>query len=129
MICQKCNKEAVRFVKGVCSNCYCKEWQQENKERMKLEPHRNRFLQRNIAKKYRLSQKGKNAVVVAVGKYEKSNPEKRLAWNKAMKLEKQKPCEICGTTPTHKHHTDYTKPLEITYLCPLHHKQAHCKVV
>ena len=36
------------------------------------------------------------------------------------------PCEICGTTEhIHAHHDDYSKPLEIRWLCALHHKQVH----
>ena len=35
-------------------------------------------------------------------------------------------CEVCGTT-NHvlKHHEDYSKELEIRYLCHKHHAQRH----
>lgn len=33
------------------------------------------------------------------------------------------PCEVCGTTPAQRHHDDYSKPLEIRWLCPVHHKE------
>lgn len=36
------------------------------------------------------------------------------------------PCAICGTTDrVEAHHTDYTKPLDVTWLCYLHHRHAH----
>lgn len=36
------------------------------------------------------------------------------------------PCEVCGSVErVHAHHKDYSKPLEVTWLCPFHHKQAH----
>ena len=36
------------------------------------------------------------------------------------------PCAVCGTTEEIQgHHTDYTKPLEVTWLCRLHHFHAH----
>ena len=36
------------------------------------------------------------------------------------------PCAVCGTTEhIQGHHTDYTKPLEVTWLCRLHHFHAH----
>ena len=36
------------------------------------------------------------------------------------------PCAVCGTTESiQAHHTDYTKPLEVTWLCRLHHFHAH----
>lgn len=42
----------------------------------------------------------------------------------AGKLEKQ-PCEVCGDTRVHAHHDDYTKPLEVRWLCAAHHRQWH----
>jgi hypothetical protein len=36
-----------------------------------------------------------------------------------------RPCEICGGEPAQKHHEDYSKPLEITWLCPKHHREMH----
>jgi hypothetical protein len=34
-------------------------------------------------------------------------------------------CERCERTDTHGHHDDYTKPLEVRWLCPPHHKERH----
>lgn len=48
--------------------------------------------------------------------------ETRLRYGK---LSKQ-PCERCGATDlVHAHHDDYSKPLEVMWLCPLHHKERH----
>src|SRR5690606_6491213 len=35
------------------------------------------------------------------------------------------PCEVCGRTDVHAHHTDYSKPLDVVWLCPVHHGEAH----
>lgn len=35
------------------------------------------------------------------------------------------PCWICGKTNVHGHHPDYDQPLNVVWLCPLHHKQLH----
>ena len=37
------------------------------------------------------------------------------------------PCEICGTTEGRidAHHDDYSKPLEVRFLCRLHHVRLH----
>lgn len=34
-------------------------------------------------------------------------------------------CHICGSPVTQAHHEDYTKPLDIIWLCPQHHAQRH----
>jgi len=35
------------------------------------------------------------------------------------------PCEMCGAEPAQMHHEDYDKPLEVRWLCALHHRQQH----
>lgn len=39
----------------------------------------------------------------------------------------RQPCEQCGAPKTHAHHADYSKPLEVQWLCPLCHKAVHRK--
>lgn len=37
-----------------------------------------------------------------------------------------RPCEVCGTEEfVHAHHEDYSKPLEVKWLCGIHHKARH----
>lgn len=40
---------------------------------------------------------------------------------------KRLPCEVCGNEKAHAHHDDYSKPLEVRFLCPLHHTKHHLK--
>ncbi len=38
----------------------------------------------------------------------------------------RKPCEVCGSEEKiHGHHDDYSKPLDVRWLCPVHHKAVH----
>ncbi len=37
----------------------------------------------------------------------------------------RRPCEQCGNTRTDAHHPDYTKPLEVVWLCRKHHMDVH----
>ena len=42
---------------------------------------------------------------------------------------KRKPCEVCGKKKyIQAHHEDYSKPLEVVWLCALHHKDKHRKI-
>lgn len=42
---------------------------------------------------------------------------------------KKKPCQICGEKNSQAHHTDYSKPLDVVWLCRRHHLETHkeCK--
>lgn len=34
-------------------------------------------------------------------------------------------CEVCGRPDTHAHHEDYSRPLDVRWLCPEHHGELH----
>ena len=36
-------------------------------------------------------------------------------------------CEVCGSSKSQGHHRDYTKPLEVMWLCAIHHSEWHAK--
>lgn len=38
------------------------------------------------------------------------------------------PCEKCGDASAEAHHDDYSKPLEVRWLCRKHHLEHHGKV-
>jgi hypothetical protein len=40
---------------------------------------------------------------------------------------KKQPCEVCGSIHSQAHHDDYSKPLEVRWLCRTHHLEAHGK--
>jgi hypothetical protein len=40
----------------------------------------------------------------------------------------RQPCEKCGAVKVHGHHDDYTKPLDVRWLCQTHHAQHHRRV-
>jgi hypothetical protein len=54
-------------------------------------------------------------------------PDKYRAWGAVSnalrrgKLVKQ-PCEICGSTTVEAHHEDYSRPLDVHWLCQEHHR-------
>lgn len=66
-----------------------------------------------------------------VAEYRRKYPKKyaaHTAVSNAMKRELlfKMPCEKCGSTESvHAHHDDYAKPLNVRWLCAVHHKQWH----
>lgn len=62
----------------------------------------------------------------------KKNPEKTKAHKiienarRAGKI-KYKECVICKSKDTVAHHPDYSKPLEVVFVCRLHHREIHYK--
>jgi hypothetical protein len=66
-------------------------------------------------------------------RWREENPEKRAAHVvvgnaiRAGKLTRQ-PCEKCGREEgVHAHHDDYSKPLEVRWLCIAHHNEEHLR--
>lgn len=63
-------------------------------------------------------------------RYKQKYPEKEKAeqlLQDAVKYGKvlKQPCEICGGLDVHGHHADYSRPLEVKWLCVEHHNQLH----
>jgi hypothetical protein len=58
-----------------------------------------------------------------------SRPQARLLLKIAIRSGKlvPQPCEICGNQKTDGHHTDYSKPLDVQWLCRKHHALVHRK--
>jgi len=38
------------------------------------------------------------------------------------------PCEICNSLKVEAHHEDYSKPLDVTWLCRTHHRERHMEI-
>lgn len=61
-----------------------------------------------------------------------ANPEKRHAHNllndavRTGKIIRPDSCEDCGSdSPLHAHHTDYSQPLDVRWLCASCHRRRH----
>lgn len=37
----------------------------------------------------------------------------------------REPCEVCGEVKSIAHHDDYSKPLDVRWLCQMHHMRHH----
>lgn len=84
-------------------------------------------------KNWRNSGQNMKKVYSIVKKYNSKNKERQTAWykvNQAIKkgvLRKPKKCENCGNDKrrVEAHHEDYSKPLQVNWLCRLCHRGIH----
>ncbi len=102
--CKECNKKDVRANRKVKVDYYRKyDIERGNRQ--------TREYRLKHAADYPLMYKAQNMVSNAIR-------DKRLF---------REPCETCGVTKTHAHHDDYSKPLNVRWLCIPHHSQWHKK--
>lgn len=141
-VCTKCGdeKEQEEFpidkrkkngLSSWCRKCHYFNWRIIYKGK-KLADYRERDRER--AKNRRVNNPGYKTKEYT--KYRQKFPEKVKAQqllNQAIRQGKIKrsPCEVCGEKRkyrVHAHHDDYKKPLEVRFLCSIHHKQSHQKI-
>lgn len=100
----------------------------------KIDVYENRLLNREyylLADKARSGTEARKAAhMKSQLKLRKKHPERRKAGSavsnalQSGKLEKQ-PCLCCGSTEVEGHHPDYSRPLDVVWLCRNHHRQVH----
>ena len=117
----------------------CKECAKDDNRKRGSDPEyerrRNKLPHRLRARKlYDQTEDGKAAHKRAIAAYRGRNPNKYKAHcvlNNAVrggKLQRGISCEICGSgTTLHAHHDDYSKTLEVRWLCATCHRQWHAK--
>ena len=100
---------------------YYKKYRKKNRKKM-------REYNKNYNKEYRKEHGYYNEE-----NWKKNNPEKVKAQrmlNYAIRvgiIERGK-CEVCDGENSQGHHDDYSKPLKVKWLCPIHHKEYHLKL-
>lgn len=62
--------------------------------------------------------------------YRSRHPEKRKAHQAVQTALRNgtirpAPCRVCGADKAHAHHDDYSKPLDVMWLCHQHHMERH----
>jgi hypothetical protein len=76
----------------------------------------------------RLKRRGRQQKVHSINPYRdpiKERARRKLRWavdsGKLVRL----PCLVCGNPKSEGHHEDYNKPLEVVWLCRIHHEEVH----
>ena len=116
-------------IKCRCNRCEAKrqrirrrtpEWKEWRKNYRKSE------LGRTSERKYRTSEGGRaSKKSYKVRNREKVNAGRRLLYAISIGKIMRCPCQVCGDTNSQGHHDDYSKPLEVRWLCPQHHTEVH----
>lgn len=118
---------------GTCKECTRKRVRENRKNKIEYyrEQDRKRSnLPHRIKARKEYQQNNPDKFRAYKEKWKKNNPQKYKAHiesgNKLRdgKLTKQ-PCLICGDPNSQKHHEDYSKPLDVIWLCPKHHAELH----
>lgn len=115
-----------------CTKADVKKNRVENLETIRAyDRRRGRTEERKKLNNERARKDRENGLAITRNKrYALKYPEKRIARvtvGNAIrdgKLEK-KPCEVCGSVKSEAHHEDYSKPLEVRWLCRQHHAEIH----
>lgn len=128
----KSKKDGLASTCKECSDARTNAWIELNRERtnanhstwLKANPDGKRASNKTWVKSNpeRVSERDKS--------YRDKWPEKfhaRQAVKYALKIGKiiRQPCEVCGEPKTHAHHDDYSKQLDVRWLCRKHHDQLH----
>jgi hypothetical protein len=59
--------------------------------------------------------------VIALRQAARKKARRAVSLGKLTKL----PCWTCGNTEVEAHHTDYSRPLDVVWLCAEHHREVH----
>lgn len=119
---------------GKCKTCTredVKANRQENRAHyVKFDRLRSRQPDRQVARTaYAKTERGVAVSRKAKADWEHRNPQKKAAATKVHnairdgRLER-KPCEVCGVK-AQAHHFDYSRPLDVIWLCSAHHSAYH----
>lgn len=113
---------------SICKRCHRYKYKESIKKWRKKYPEKNRKISRDSYKKNRIS------VLEKMSKYQKDNPDVANSHTKvylAIKnglMVRPNKCSICGLkVKIDGHHNDYSKPLEVEWVCRVCHKDIHSK--
>lgn len=144
MLCLKCKKDYEptnnnfkkrHFICNLCRRIYDKEWRKKRISLgLKARGEMSKEWHQNYRKEYnqRPEIKERNRLRAIEYRKKRENRIKNLArWALRHAVDRmkiiKKPCEICGDIKVEGHHKDYTKPLDVIWLCRKHHKELHKK--
>lgn len=143
MFCKKCQSEKADDAFYASNKTRCKECvisdvmkhRQENLEKIRAYDRMRGSMPHRVSGRaeYRKTQAYAQSHKAAAERWAAKHPERRKASHlvgNAVRDGKIKatPCHVCGAEKVEGHHPDYSRPLDVVWLCQPHHKQAHALV-
>lgn len=122
-----------------CKRAYQRKYRLNNLEKVRAKdrergslPHRV-AARKEYAERMRLDGAHQSRQAKSKREWVKRNPHKRaahVAVGNAIRdgVLIKEACEVCGCNATDAHHDDYTKPLDVRWLCRTHHAEHHTKL-
>lgn len=138
---QRSKKDGRQSRCKACNRAELKAWERANPERVaeKSKRYREANPERSRESTRRWKERNPKKVAAQQKRYREQHPGKHRARHmlknavRAGRLSKPECCEDCGvlTKPRHlhAHHPDYSKPLEVEWLCRKCHRQRHSRPV
>jgi len=109
--CKTCTKSDVRLDRQTSENA-----RERDRLRYHNDPKRKQHCYDN-AKQWRINNPERAKAIEAANNALRSK-----------RIERKTKCEKCGAAePLHKHHEDYSKPLDVMWLCPKCHHRHHAE--
>jgi ribosomal protein S27AE len=118
--CKSCTRADVRNNRQAKADQY----REFDRQRAQL-PHRV-----EARKAYAQTEAGKQSKLRYLRSFRERQPEKddarhQVAYALRTGRLTKRPCEVCGAGQAQAHHDDYSKPLDVRWLCVPHHNEHH----
>lgn len=118
--------------RGVCRKCWNEKWSPIVLRHQNRYYHENRngLADRAKARALKRYRDDPQSQLTRSRAYEERYPERKGARSAVLKAIrsgrlKREPCRICGNPIAHAHHEDYSKQLDVMWLCRKHHGERH----
>lgn len=109
-----------------CADIATRRWRRENPPNAEKVKHIKK-----VHKKY--VEENPDKVSSSKKEYNQRNRWKRAVLNRVRRAIRsgklvRESCVVCGERNTHAHHEDYSKPLDVVWLCRKHHDVRHVEI-
>lgn len=121
-----------RGTRGTCRDCWNRRWSPVIAQHQGRYYHENRngLRDRRQARARAAHRANPEQTYERTARYNERHPERaaaRTLLQTAVRSGRiaRRPCAECGATKTDAHHDDYSRPLDVVWLCRTHHGERH----